>query len=99
MSDSQLGITVLVKREQNHVFELKFIIFTVFPMDYVNVSTILAFGTCNTQQCIEISIVDDMIVEMTESFFVTLERISDLDSRIRLDPVEEKVEITDNDGL
>ena len=68
----------------------------MFPIDYVSVSEILAFGSCDTRQCTEISIVDDMIVELTESFFVTLERTPDLDSRITLDPVDG--EITDNDG-
>ena len=41
----------------------------------------------------------DMIAEMTESFFVTLERIPGLDSRITLDPVDGEIEITGNDGL
>ena len=68
-------------------------------MDYVNVSTILAFGKCDTRQCTEIPIVDDMIVEMNKSFFVTLERTSGLDSRIRLNPVEEEVEIINDDGV
>ena len=68
-------------------------------MDYINVSTILAFDTCDTRQCTEIPIVDDMIVELTESFFVTLERTPGLDSRITLDPVDGEIEITDDDGV
>ena len=38
----------------------------------------------------------DMIAEMTESFFVTLERTPGLDSRITLDPVDGLIEIVDN---
>ena len=68
-------------------------------MDYVSVSTILAFGTCDTQQCTEIPIVDDIIVELTESFFITLEWTPGLDSRITLDPVDGEIEITDDDGV
>ena len=70
-------------------------------MDYVSVSEILAFGSCDTRQCTEIPIVDDMIVvqELTESFFVTLERTPGLNSRIALDPVDGEIEITDDDGV
>ena len=77
----------------------RFVSFLVSPMDYDNISEILEFGSCDTRQCTEIPIVDDMIVELTESFFVTLERTPDLDSRITLDPVDGGIEITDNDGV
>ena len=43
-------------------------------------------------------IMDDIILENDESFILTLERTSDLDSRITLDPVNGVVEITENDG-
>ena len=69
------------------------------PVDYDPVSTILAFGACDTRQCYQIHIVDDMMVELTESFFITLERTSDLNSRITLNPVDGRVEITDTDGI
>ena len=68
-------------------------------MDYVGVSNTLTFDACDTRQCTEISIENDMIVEITESFFVTLERTPDLDSRITLNPVDGEIEITDNDGV
>ena len=45
-----------------------------------------------------IPIEDDRILENIESFILTLERTSDLDSRITLDPVNGVVEIIDNDG-
>ena len=67
-------------------------------MDYDSVPNTLAFGACDTRQCTEIPIVNDMIVEMNESFFVTLEMTSDPDSRITLDLVDGEIEITDNDG-
>ena len=74
-------------------------LFLVSLMDYQNVSSILAFDTCGTQQCTEIPIEDDMIVELTETLFVTLERTPGLHSRITLNPVDAEIEITDNDGL
>ena len=77
----------------------QFVSFLVSPMDYDSISEILEFGSCATQQCTEIPIVDDMIVELTESFFVTLERTPGLDSRITLDPVDGAIEITDDDGV
>ena len=42
---------------------------------------------------------NDVILENIESFDVTLERTSDLDSRITLNPVNGVVEIIDNDGM
>ena len=63
------------------------------------ISEILGFGLCDTRQCTEIPIVDVMIVELTESFFVTLERTPGLDSRITLDPVDGAIELIDDDGV
>ena len=68
-------------------------------MDYHNISEILEFDSCDTRQCTEITIVNDMIVELTESFFVTLEGTPGLDSRITLDPFDGEIEIIDDDGL
>ena len=72
---------------------------TVDPMDYIGVSTILIFGACETRHCVDVTIVDDEVLEMTESFRVTLERTPDLHMRITLDPVDGVVEITDDDGM
>ena len=62
-------------------------------------STLIMFGSCDTRQCISISIVNDGILENTESFSVTLRRTSDLDSRITLDPAVGEIDITANNGL
>ena len=42
---------------------------------------------------------NDALEESIESFFVTLERTSDLDPRITLDPAVGEIFITPNDGL
>ena len=46
-----------------------------------------------------VSILDDNVIETTESFYVTLARSPDLDGRIRLTPVYGVIEIDDDDGL
>ena len=68
-------------------------------MDYGNLSTIVMFEECDTQQCVDITIVDDEVLENVESFFVNLSRSPGLDSRIRLNPTGAEIEIIDNDGL
>ena len=68
-------------------------------MDYGFVSDILSFDTCETRHCTEIPIVDDLRVEVSESFLVTLERTPGLDDRITLDPDNGVVNITDDDGM
>ena len=45
-----------------------------------------------------VTIENDVVLEDTESFDVTLERTTGLDGRITLDPVDGEIEITDNDG-
>ena len=60
-------------------------------------STTLMFAACETRQCDYISIVDDATLEMMESFSVTLERTSDLNSRITLNPVDGKMNVFDDD--
>jgi collagen type VI alpha len=45
---------------------------------------------------VDVPITDDLVLENTESFFVTLER-NGLDSRIDLEPVDGEIEIIDND--
>ena len=71
----------------------------VAPMDYGAVSTFLMFDSCEMQSCTNITIVDDMVLELLESFSVTLERTPGLDDRITLDPIDGVVEINDNDGM
>ena len=67
-------------------------------MDYGSISTILMFAACETQQCENISIVDNTTLEMTESFVVTLGRTPDLNSRITLNPVDGNIDILDSHG-
>ena len=59
----------------------------------------LSFDECDRQLCVSITIVDELMVEMTESFDVTLDRTTGLDSRITLGLADGVVEITDSDGI
>ena len=47
----------------------------------------------------DIPIVDDEVLELVESFNLTLERPSGLDNRISLSPVDGIVEIIDNESM
>ena len=67
-------------------------------MDYGAVFTILMFTACDTRQCVEVPIVDDETLELTETFTVTLDRTPTLDTRITLNPVDGDIDILDNDG-
>ena len=42
---------------------------------------------------------DDIVLEVGETVTVHLERAEDLDSRIRLNPVDGVIQINDNDGV
>ena len=66
-------------------------------MDYESLSTSLMFAACETQRCVNVTIVDDTTVEAIEIFAITLERTHNLDSRIMLKTVNEIIEIIDND--
>ena len=74
-------------------------IHAVSPMDYGGESTVLMFDSCDVQSCLNISIIDDMVVEDLESFDITVGRAPGLDNRITLESVNGTVEITDNDGM
>lgn len=66
-------------------------------MDYVANSTILTFAPCERQQCVNVTIVDDEIVELEESFSYSLERTSD--PRIHLEQETGEVVILDAEGV
>ena len=67
--------------------------------DYDGISAIVFFAACQRKSCILVNITDDEILENIESFNFTLERTSELDSRISLEPVDGVVYINDDDGM
>lgn len=68
------------------------------PNDYIqNTPVTLEFLKCESTKCHCIELVEDIISENIETFYVTLEGDSGLDgSGITLDPVKGQVDIIDN---
>ena len=66
--------------------------------DYHQLATILTFGKCSMSECIQIDLVDDLMIERDETFYVTLERTPDLGEHIQLHPTEKRVKILNDDG-
>ena len=60
--------------------------------------TILIFRSCETRACINVTIVDDNVTELTEWFSVKLGRTDSLNPRITLNPFVAVVEIMTNNG-
>ena len=71
--------------------------FAVAPKDYVTLEhMILHFDECERKHCVNVTINNDMALELMESFHVTLERTSSLNPLIILNPVEGIINIVDN---
>lgn len=64
-------------------------------MDYDPPNMTFMVFTCEPRQCVNITIVDDTVVESIESIAVTLEGN---DTWVILDPADAQVVIHDNDG-
>ena len=57
------------------------------------------FQPCETRQCVDIMITDDLVNELHELFTFCLSMTSSpLHHRIELNPVDGEVSINDNDG-
>ena len=81
------------------IIDQAFLLFLlVFSDDYGTRSVVLFFEPCAHKAFVTLSIVDDNISEKNESFHITLERTSDLDSRNILNPRHGEVVIQDDDG-
>ena len=60
--------------------------------------TILQYGHCETNQCVNVQIVDDVRIENTESFNVSLEGGLGVNN-FTLDPREVSIYIEDDDSM
>ena len=67
------------------------------PVDYVAVSVDFTFDPGNSRRCVDVSIVDDDILEATENFFGDL---TTTDPAVTLNPDRAQVDINEdpNDG-
>ena len=68
-------------------------------MDYDEaVRVLLVFEPCSREACTTITIIDDLVDEPDEQFFIVLNRTVDLDTRITISPSEGEITIEDNDS-
>ena len=70
----------------------------VSPDDYLSLAVILPFAACQTRSCVNVTIVDDFIVEGNETFLYDLERTPGLHPNIDLNPILGEILIVDDDG-
>ena len=71
---------------------------SVSPEDYEAVDVSLTFQPCDRQQCVNVSITDDLINEPEERFAVSLTLSDDASSLINLVSAAGDIVITDDDG-
>ena len=92
------GNTVNKYCKMGHIYTYNALNFVVEPMDYGALSLILRFDCCETRDCVNVTIVNDLVDELEEHFRVTLTRTNGLDSRISLNPVDGQIVILDIGG-
>ena len=73
------------------------VLYTVSPLDFEAVNEAVAFAPCETQRCVNVSIVDDLISEPEETFSLSLTRSSS-SPFISFGLTTGQVIITDDDG-
>ena len=71
---------------------------SVSPGDYEAVDVTPTFQPCDRQQCVNVSITDDLINEPEERFAVSLTLSDDASSLINLVSATGDIVITDDDG-
>lgn len=74
--------------------------FTTFSeiLDYQGISDILKFSSSVSEQCVSVDIIENSVLEDTESLTVALSLLTGGDSNIQLKPSSAKIFIADNDG-
>ena len=93
--------TVQVSSNKNALFmSYDMTSFTAIDEDFQPSSTVLTFEPMNPDSCISVTLTDSVDLEMSESFFVTLQKPDDLDERISINTNKDEmeVEIIDDDS-
>lgn len=67
-------------------------------LDFRPLSSVVFFAPCEKRNCTEVNIIDDMQVELVESFAVTMQRTPGLTSAITFEQDGGRISITDDDG-
>ena len=60
---------------------------------------IVRFPACEKRHCITITINDDCLVEVPESFNITVEKYSGISDKLTINPSQGQVIIHDTDGM
>ena len=71
---------------------------SVSTSDYIAEATTVIFEPCEVTQCVDVTVVDDCVLEMTETIIVTLTLPSELEPRFKLDSGTTQISVIDNDG-
>ena len=81
------------------VSELNVLFDLVSGDDYVALSdSVVEFDGCQRSKCVTISIVNDLELEKTETFTISLKNSSVLGSTISLGTMEAEIQISDDDS-
>ena len=80
------------------VITVVFYYFSVSPEDYEAVDVTLTFQPCDRQQCVNVSITDDLINEPEERFAVSLTLSDNNPPYVTLGSAAGDIVITDDDG-
>ena len=66
--------------------------------DYVPVTSILTFEECEREVCMDVPLINDIVLEDTEKFNVIMTKLPDTNERIKLEESERLYTIVDVDG-
>ena len=66
--------------------------------DFIPINKTVTFSRNELRTCLEVTIIDDEVVELSKSFSISLERSENLDERITISPDRGTVTIEDDDG-
>ena len=66
--------------------------------DFFAINKTVTFYGNELRKCLEVTIVENEVVELSESFYISLERTENLDERITISPDRGTVTIEDDDG-
>ena len=66
--------------------------------DFIPINETVTFSRNELRTCLEVTIIDDEVVELSKSFSISLERTENLDERITISPDRGTVTIEDDDG-
>ena len=80
------------------LFEVPSLPTLVSNVDFELMKSTLRFRACETSQCLNVTIINDNKLEVSETFTVNLQKSDSLSTKFTVNPSSEVVTITDDDG-